>query len=225
MALIRRSRIKNTAPQNNRSKVVVIVSGDNEENLVNTVDVSIPTVEGQPIPSPNNMTLPLKVVKANGNKRFVFPDLTFSDNPVNLPYTMTSVMKDINNKQVGDPVTVTLEVEEDVDTRVRSVSILQKTADLFRLKVVIVGDNENDVASVDVIFSDYSGPEPIPTELSLTNPVLKNGKKIFKDNTLTFDDPSGAVDEIYYLVIDLKDSENNSLGSTEATAVVLSSLE
>jgi hypothetical protein len=219
MAFIRRGKLKKKQVGSSY-KVVQVVGDDNEENLVNTVDVSIPTVEGQPIPSPNNMTLPLKVVKANGNKRFVFSDLTFSDNAVNLPYTMTGTMKDVNNKQVGDPVTVTLEVEDDGDNRVRSVSIFQRTADYFRLKVVVVGDSENNVDSVDVIFSDYSGPEPIPTEVTLTNPKVNGGKKIFKDNTLTFDDPSAAPDEIYVLVIDLKDVEGNSLGSTEYSVVV-----
>lgn len=218
MAFIRRGKLKKK--QTLGYKVVQVVGGDNEENLINTVDVSIPTVEGQPIPSPNNMTLPLKVVKANGNKRFVFSDLTFSDNAVNLPYTMTGMMKDVNNKQVGDPVTVTLEVEDDGDNRVRSVSIFQRTAEYFRLKVVVVGDSENNVDSVDVIFSDYSGPEPIPTEVTLTNPKVNGGKKVFKDNTLTFDDPSAAADEIYVVVIDLKDVEGNSLGSTEYSVVV-----
>ena len=219
MAFIRRGKLKKKQV-GEAYKVVQVVGGDNEENLVNTVDVSIPTVEGQPIPSPNNMTLPLKVVKANGNKRFVFSNLTFSDNAVNLPYTMTGIMKDVNNKQVGEPVTVTLEVEDDGDSRVRSARAIQINETDFKLRVVIVGDSENNVNSVDVIFSDYSGPEPIPTEITLTNPKINGGKKVFKDNTLTFDDPSAAVDEIYVVVIDLKDTEGNSLGSTEYSIIV-----
>lgn len=220
MAFIRRGKLKKK--QTLGYKVVQVVGDDSEENLIHTVDVSIPAVEGQPIPSPSTMTLPLKVVKANGNKRFVFADLNFSDNAVNLPYTMTSVMKDINDKQVGEPVTVTLEVEEDGDNRVRLCSIRERAANpgFFQLKVVVVGDSENNVNSVDVIFSDYSGPEPIPTEVSLTNPNVNGGKKTFKDNTLTFDDPTSAIDEIYVLVIDLKDVEGNSLGSTEYSVVV-----
>lgn len=214
-------RIKLKAPTNGPStKVIVVVGGDNEENLVNTVDVSIPTIEGQPIPSPNNMTLPLKVVKANGNKRFVFNDLIFSDTAVNYPYTVTGVMKDIDNKQIGDPLTVTIEVEDSGDPRLRNVNIREFAPAQYRIKVVVVGDNEDSVDSVDVIFSDYSGPEPIPTELNLTNPTLKNGKKIFKNNTLTFDDPTAVADEIYYLVVDLKNSEGNSVGSTEFTVIV-----
>lgn len=219
MARIKRGAIREITSR--RAKVVMVVSDDSEENLVQTIDVSIPTIEGQPIPSPNNMTLPLKVVKANGNKRFVFRDLVFSDSPVNFSYTVTSVMKDINNKQVGDPLTMELVVEDDGDQRIRAVRLHQKTATTFQLKVVIVGDNEDNVASIDVIFSDYSGSEPIPTELSLNSPIIKNGKKIFKNNTLTFDDPTAAIDEIYYLIIDLKDSNGLSIGSSENEVVVV----
>lgn len=221
MAFIRRGGIRKKK-SGTFYKVAVVVGNDTEENLVDTVEVSIPTIEGQPVPSPNTMTLPLKVVKANGNKRFVFSNLAFSDNAVNLPYTMTSMMKDVNGKQVGEPLTATIEVEDDGDNRVRFAGISRRAAnpELFKLKVVIVGDSENNVASVDVIFSDYSGPEPIPTEVTLTDPVVNGGKKTFKDNSLTFDDPSAAVDEIYVTVIDLKDAEGNSIGSTEYSIVV-----
>jgi hypothetical protein len=218
MAFIKRIKTKRKTTVGYKS--VVVVSNDAEENLVNTVDLAISPAEGQPIPSPQNMTLPLKVIRDNGNKRFVFNDLTFSDDAVNLSYNMQAVMKDINNKQVGESLKMEITVEDDGDPRLRSVVINQLNENAFKLKVVIAADNENEVSSVDVIFSDYSGPEPIPTEISLTNPKLKNGKKIFKDNTLTFDDPAAAADEIYYLVVDLKNAEGNSIGSTEYTVVV-----
>lgn len=214
---IRRTKLKKKISLDYKAIVIV---GDDNENIVETVDVSIPTIENQPIPSPNKMTLPLKVVKENGDKKFVFSDLTFSDNAVNFSYPVTSVMKDVNNKQVGEPLTVTLQVEDSQDARVRNVTIREVKPEQFRLRLVVVGDHEDNIASVEVIFSDYSGPEPIPTELLLTDPILKDGKKIFKDNTLTFDDPSAAADQIYYLVVDLKDAEGNSLGSTEYTVVV-----
>lgn len=218
MAFIRRGKIKQKPAVG--YKVVVVVGDDSDKNQVNTVDVTIPPVEGQPLPSPTKMTLPLKVVKANGNKRFVFKDLSFSDNAVNMPYTMTSTMKDANNKQVGKSVTAKLEVEDDGDSRVRSVIIRQLDAVNFLVKVVVVGDNEGDVASVDVIFVDYFGTEPIPAELNMANPVVKGGKKIFRNKTLTFNDPPAAADELYALVVDLKDAKGNSLGSTEYTVVV-----
>ena len=225
MAIIRRGKIQTIGSSNTnfKSKVVYVVGEDSEENLVNTIDISLPTIEGQPIPSSNNITLPLKVVKANGNKRFVFKELTFSENPVNLPYNVIGTMKDANNVQIGEPLEITIEVEEDGDSRVRNLTITELSSGEFRLKIVIVGDSENNVASVDVVFSDYSGPEPIPAEISLTNPIIKNEKKIFKDKTLTFDDPSGAIDEIYYLVVDLKNTEGNSIGSTEYTVAIAGS--
>ncbi|BDS12102.1 hypothetical protein [Aureispira anguillae] len=218
MAFIRRGKLKKK--QTIGYKVVVVVGDDSTENLVNTVDVAIPTVEGQPVPSPNNMTLPLKVVKENGNKRFVFSDLSFSEDAVNYPYEMISTMKDSNNKQVGEPLKAIVEVEDDGDSRVRSVSIRQLDETNFRLKAVIVGDSENNVDSVDIICSDFSGPEPIPVELTLTNPKVIGGKKVFKNNTFTFDDPAAAADEVYVVIVDLKNKEGASIGSTEYTVVV-----
>lgn len=218
MAFIRRGKLRKK--QTVGYKVVVVVGDDSTENQVQTVDVHIPDVENQPIPSPNTMTLPLKVTKENGNKRFVFRDLSFSEDAVNYAYEMTSTMKDANNKQVGEPLTTTVEVEDDGDNRVRSVSIRQLDETNCRLKVVVVGDSENKVASVDVIFSDYAGPEPIPAELTLYEPIVKGGKKVFKDMTFTFDDPAAAADEVYTVIIDLKDAEGISLGSTEYNVVV-----
>jgi hypothetical protein len=111
MAVIRRGKIQ-TFDNNNKSKVIVIVGEDNEENAVNTVAVKIPTIEGQPFPSPNNMVLELKSENENGTKRFVFKELIFSSNPVSFTYEMTATMKDVNNNQVGDPLTINVKVTE-----------------------------------------------------------------------------------------------------------------
>lgn len=222
MAIIRRGKVKKKTTLG--YKVVVVVGEDVPADEVNTVDVSIPAVADQPTPSPTTMTLPLKVTKANGNKRFVFKDLSFSDDAVNFSYSMTSTMKDAANKQVGDSVTSTIEVEDDGDNRVRSVSIRQLDETNFRLKVVVVGDNENNVAKVAVEFTDFSGPEPIPMDLVMENPTVNGGKKVFKYNTLTFEDPSAAVDEVYNMVVDLQNAEGASLGASEQNATVDSDL-
>ena len=110
MGVIRRGKIQ-TFDNNNKSKVIVIVGEDSEENAVNTVDVKIPTVEGQPFPSPNNMTLSLKNVNEKGNKRFVFKELIFSSNPVGSTYSMIGTMKDKDNNPVGEPFTLTVKAE------------------------------------------------------------------------------------------------------------------
>lgn len=218
MAFIRRGKIRQKPTAGYR--VVVVVGDDSETNEVQTVDVTLPSVEGQPVPNVNEMTLPLKVIKENGNKRFVYADLDFSEDAVNFSYQLTAVMKNADNQPVGEPFTETVEVEDDGDSRLRSVSIRQLDDVNFRLKVVIIGDDNNEVNSVDLLFVDFTGPEPIPTELTLNNPNVSGGKKVFKDSTLTFDDPSAAADEVYSLVVDLKDSEGDSLGSTEYSVVV-----
>lgn len=218
MAFIRRGKIRQKPTLGYR--VVVVVGDDSETNEVQTVDVTLPSVEGQPVPNVNEMTLPLKVVKENGNKRFVYADLDFNEDAVNFSYQLTAVMKNADNQPVGDPFIKTVEVEDDGDSRLRSVSIRQLDDVNFRLKAVIVGDDNNEVGSLDISFIDFTGPEPIPTELSLSNPKVSGGKKVFKENTLTFDDPAAAADEFYLMIVDLKDAEGNSLGSTEYSVVV-----
>lgn len=215
MAFKRRGKLKQVGLGYN---VITTVTGDNED-VVHSVDVILEQITPEePIPSPNDMALALK----SESKRFVFSDLTFSDNAAGFSYKMTSVMKDINNKPIGEPLTETVEVEPFNGISVRAVTITQRKAnpELFRLKTVIVGDHSNQVASVEVIFSDFSGPEPIPTEVTLTDPTVNGGKKVFKDNTLTFDDPNAAIYEEYLVIVDLKDAEGTSLNSSEHSVVV-----
>jgi hypothetical protein len=216
MAIIRRGKLQQT--QTVGYNAITIVDNDTED-VVNTVDVILEVINPEePIPAPNDMALTLK----SESKRFVFNDLNFSANAAGFSYKMTSVMKDINNKPVGEPLIETVVVEPSNDISVRAVTITQRKAnpELFRLKTVIVGDHSGKVASVDVIFSDFSGPEPIPTEVTLTDPKIDGGKKVFKDNTLTFDDPNAAIYEEYVVIIDLKDAEGTSLGSSEQSVVV-----
>ena len=216
MAFIHRNKLKK---QQTSYTAITIVTDDNED-IVHSVDVTLePITSGnEPKPSPNDMALTLK----SESKRFAFNELTFSENAVGFSYRMTSVMKDINNTPIGEPLIETVVVEPSGNIKVRSITISQRKAnpDLFRLKTVIVNDHDNKVASVDVIFSDFSGPEPIPTEISLTEPIVNGGKKVFKDNTLTFDDPSAAIYEEYMVIVDLKDAEGISIGSSEHSVVV-----
>lgn len=218
MAFIRNVRFKkkNTIG----TKAIVVVGDDSETNEVNTVDISILAEGDAPNPTSDSLVLPLKVVKKNGNKRFVNKDLDFEGDPVNFSYTVTAVMKDVDNNQVGESFTGPVKVEDDGDSRVRSVRITQIDDTNFRLKVVIIGDSENNVDKVEVLFADFAGPEPEPTEILLENPKVNGGKKVFKDTTLTFSDPAAAADEVYDLVIDLKGADSNSLGSTEFGVVV-----
>ena len=218
MTFIRRVRIKKKSTT--KYRVAVVVGDDVDNNLVNTVEVSLPTVEGQPIPSTNLMKLPLRVTKENGNKRYVFADLEFSDDAVNFAYDTFCTMKDEENQPIGAPLETKIEVADDGDSRVRSARISQKSAEEFRLRVVVIGDSEDDVQEVNVSFADFSGPAPMPENLVLKNPTIKEGRKIFKDSTLSFEEPEAAADESYFLVIELIDNQGLSLGSSEYTVIV-----
>lgn len=218
MTFIRRIKIKKKT--STKYRVVVVVGDDVNNNLVNTVDVSLPTIEGQPVPSTNLMKLPLHVVKENGNKHFVFDDLTFSDDAVNFAYNTFSTMKDSTDQPVGETLGAQIEVTDDGDSRVRSARIIQKTADQFKLRIVVIGDSEDNVKEVGVSFADFTGPAPIPENLQLKDPINKDGKKIFIDNTLTFEEPAAAGDQAYFLVLELFDVEGQSLGSSEYSVIV-----
>ncbi len=215
MTFIRRGLLK----QNTTSYSAITIVADDNEDVVHTVDITIePITSDEPIPSQNDMSLTLK----SESKRFVFNDLSFSDDAAGSSYKMTSVMKNINNEPVGEPLIETVIVEPSGDMSVRSVTITQRKAnpDFFKLKTVIVNDHANKVASVEVIFSDFSGPEPIPTEITLTDPTVNGGKKVFKDNTLTFDDPNAAIYEEYTVIVDLKDAAGLSLNSSPHLIVI-----
>ena len=213
-AFIRRSKIRQKTTSGYR--VVVVVGDDSTNNEVNTVDVAIAPLEGSPAPDcDSSITLPLKVVKENGNKRFVFNQLDFDENSVNFSYTVTVTMRNELGEPVGEPMTETVEVEDDGDTRLRSVRIRQLDESNYELRTTLVGDWDKEVGSVDVIFSDFSGSQPIPGEISLTESTTTDGKRVFTTSTLTFEDPAFAADEVYNLVVDLRNHDGSSLGSSE----------
>ncbi len=218
MAFIRRASIRKKPTTGYR--VAVVVSDDFDTDIVKTVEVKLPTVEGQPIPSKNLMNLPLRVVRENGNKRFVYAELDFSDDAVNSAYQLTGIMKDQNNKSVGEPIDVQLDVMGDGDSRVRTATIRQINETQFRLRIVVIGDSEQEVDRVEIEFADFTGPTPLPEQLELTNPKIDGGKKVFIDKTLTFNEPGAAADEIYGVVIDLIGTGGEFLGSTEYSIVV-----
>lgn len=129
-------------------------------------------------------------------------------------------MLDAAGEAFGAPLTKAVTVEDDGESRLRSVAIQRLGDKTFRLKAVVVGDSEHDVAAVDVIFVDWDGPPPIPTEVRLKQPVATGGKKVFTLDTTTFEDPAAAVDEVYTVVVDLKDALGKSLGFQEIEVTV-----
>ena len=217
-AFIRRGKIKqrNTVGY----KVVVVVGDDVDAGEVNTVEVQL-ELDGEGGPAPMTLTVPLKQITNNGNKRFVFNQLDLpADSGVGSSYQMTSTMKDAANQTVGEPWSQVVTVEDDGDAEVRSVTIRQLDATNFELRVLVVGDSEEDVAEVDVNILDLVGNAALPESLSLSEPGRSGGRAVFTDQTLTFEAPDLAADEVYSVLVDLKDSARASLGSFEAEVVV-----
>lgn len=202
----------------------VVVVGDDADDAVETVKVELTPVSG-PEPSVSSFTVPFQRQLENGNKRFVFNDLHFPTNAIGTSYTVTTTLLDA----LGEPLEVKVEdttVGDDGEARLRSGGVIRKIDRLsniistYDFRGVVVGDIEADVARLDVAFTDYSGPAPIPTEFTVEYPARTGGKAVFRAENLTFDDPDAAVDETYTVVVEMKDAAGVSLGSTEMDIVV-----
>lgn len=217
-AFIRRGKIRKRVSVG--YKVVVVVGDDADTNDVSEVEVVLDPAPGAPEPSARTITLPLKVVKANGNKRFVYKDLTFSDDPTAWGLDMTSTMLDADGFQVGDVDERTVEVEDADPMGTRSVGIQQLDDTNFQLKVVVGSDFDEQVARIQVEFTDLVGNPVIPEAVELEATSRNGGKAVFTTSTLTFEDPSSAVDQPYGVIVTLLRDDNVSLGSSDYEIVV-----
>lgn len=88
----------------------------------------------------------------------------------------------------------------------------------YKLEVKLI--NAPNAERLDIIFSDYSGTEPIPTEVTIDNYVDNQTVREFVFNELTFDDPNAASGEVYTVILDLKDSIGQSIKSFEFDIIV-----
>lgn len=107
MSIIRNIKAKNKS--NGKTKVTVTIGNDNS-NSVKTVTVYIPSIEGQPNPEPENITLNFE--KMSGQDRlFSYDKLHFSSDPVDFTYEMTATMKDGSGGTIGSPLTQAVQIE------------------------------------------------------------------------------------------------------------------
>lgn len=218
-AFIRRGVIK--VVTNASYRLTVVVGDDATTNLVKSVSVAIQPESTGPKPLVSSVVLPLKAIADNGNKRFSTDQLEFAANAVNSRYTLTMIMLDAKGVQVGDKKVSTVEVDDDGDARVRSLSINQLDPSSFQVRAVIIGDVEEAVAAIRVKFTDdYEGPAPLSSSVMLSPIYGSEGRRVFALRTLKFADPAGANDEAYNVVIDLQNSAGVSLGSSERSVVV-----
>lgn len=216
---------KATGQRGYHYRVIVVVEDDAVANQVDTVRVTLNPVGDAPPPVLTTMILPLKVVKANGNKRFVTTNLAFSGDgdPIGASYVLSATMRDVDGAAVGNPVTATVKVDDGPPIAPSSVTIRRLDATNFKLRVAVSDDDDHEVHRVDVIFVDFNGPAPVPTEVSLVNPTSDGDKRVFVMKTLTFEDPAAAVGATYNVVIDLKDAAGKSIDNIRTWAVVVNS--
>ena len=216
---------KTTGARGYHYRVIVVVEDDAVANQVDTVRVTLRPVGDAPPPIVSAMTLPLKVVKANGNKRFVTTNLAFNGDadPIGASYVLSATMRDVDGAAVGDTVTSTVQIVDAGAIAPSSVSIRRLDRTSFKLRVVVSDDDDHEVHSVDVIFVDYTGPAPLPTEVSLVDPTSDGDRRVFVMKTLTFEDPAAAVGATYNVVIDLKDASGKSIDNIRTWAVLVNS--
>lgn len=214
-AFIRRGKIKMRATIG--YKVVVVVGDDSTSNEVETVDVElIPQLGGEPV----QQTLRRKTIKPNGNKRYVFSSVTPGGFEPGDAVTLKATARNAQGGAVGQPWSKVVEVEDDGDATIRSVGIQQLDATNFQLKVLVVGDSEQQAARVDVNIVDLVGNAAIPESVSIDNPGRSGGRAVYLDQTLTFEDPSSAVDEVYSVVAGIYDDNSTWLSGAEFEVVV-----
>ena len=202
-------------------RLVVVVGDDSVDNAVDSVRVSLRPVGDAPPPVAPRVLLPLKVVKDNGNKRFVNTSLAFDGDAIGASYVLTATMLDVDGGAVGVTVTSTVQVEDALPTKLASVAIRSLDATSFKLRVVVSGDDDHEVHSADVRFVDITGTAPLPTELRLVDPTTDGDTRVFVMKTLTFEKPAAAVGAKYNLLIDLKDAAGKSLGDARTWTVVV----
>lgn len=92
--------------------------------------------------------------------------------------------------------------------------------DFFKTSVTIANDILQQVASIEVVFDSYSGPEPIPVDLPILSFLLSGSNKVFSNEHLTFDDPNAAVTESYDVIVNLLNSSGSTIQSVPFTVVV-----
>lgn len=108
MTFVRKAKAKANS-KSTTTKVTVSI-GDDTNNSVKSVTVSIPTIEGQPIPDSENITLSFE--KMDGADRlFSYDNLNFSSDPTDFTYEMTATMKNASGGAIGSPLTEAVTIE------------------------------------------------------------------------------------------------------------------
>ncbi|MCP4441710.1 MAG: hypothetical protein GY810_22620, partial [Aureispira sp.] len=172
-------------------KVVAKVEDDPEGKSmeVNTTFTNVPADMPQPVLE--NPDLPYKNTNANGVRRFVNRELTFTGgDPEEMGYTIEATPLDASGTALAPAETFQAVVEPNVAVgMVNKVRIQEKSNGKFKVTVIVKGNTDVDqVASVNVIFEEpYEGPAPLETEVNCALVSSTDGKRKFVYQDLEFD--------------------------------------
>jgi hypothetical protein len=171
-------------------------------------------------PAATTLTLPLRVVKSNGDKRFVGKDLDFDQEAVGWSFGTTTTMLDAEGQQIGDAEVQVVETEDAGPIPARPASIQQLDDVSFGLRLAVIRDFNEEVGSVDIEITDLVGNPSAQDAISLEGGTRTGGEVVFTHSALTFEDPSSATDEVYGIVVTLRGWDGASLGSSNHEVVV-----
>lgn len=111
MGIIRLIRTKKKRNSPNDYNVTVTV-GDDPNNQVKTVEVTIREVGEQPTPEPPKVVLTYQSMEGE-DRVFSTDTLGFSENAVGYVYPMTAVMKNSKGGKIGSSSTQDVTIEEE----------------------------------------------------------------------------------------------------------------
>jgi len=212
MANIINSRSKLRQRNNGRSYRSVVVVENDPEGTVDTVEVKL-APNGDITPQPGTMILQEKNTNKNGQTRYVFACLVFEGgNPDGKAFSFTATMRDSAGKQIGESSTTQVTAQDNDGINVATPVLKKKSDELFLLRVVVRGDNKDQVKGVTAsLFPQDGGSEAEPAEYELGQTDSNEKRNVWKNTEITFLEPDNVVDMQYLCVVELTDGEGKVL--------------
>lgn len=210
-------------------KIVAKVEDDPEgqSTEVNTTFTAVPAELPQPILT--NPDLPYKNTNAQGVRRFVNRELTFTGgDPEELGYTVSATPLAADGTALAPAEVFQATVEPNVaEGMVNKVRIQEKSNGKFKVTVIVKGNTDVDqVDSVNVIFEEpFEGPAPLSLEVACALVSSGDGKRKFVYQNLEFEPGESPVDFIYLVLTDMIDNSGDPFGEQQEFEVSVDGLE
>ena len=206
-------------------KVVVVVKGDDADEVANVDAALTPASTESPAPNPSNVVCIFKAENsAKNKKRYVNNTITFASDALDSDYSVTATMKKANGATIGTPVTTVTAVEDKDDDEtpgtavIGSATITQTRAGSgfqYLLSVIVQNDTNNEVSDVTVLITTPVGaPQATPTTPAVCAFAanVPAGKE-YTNNTVQFASDPLAGSYTYSLLVTMRDSTGATVGS------------